>query len=465
MRRPASWAWLLLLLAVKAHSTQLRALKLRGGAAALSAAKPGLQPRLNVTAKQLERGGALAAAKPTPQPRTNVTAEAEADLAAFLAFRARVARLFEYKAALLRRNYARLAEHLQSVTTYDFIHEARDLVRRWMPRLRITSFTRLLLLILLLVRRAKPHKHTRLLRQLRQVHFTAFTSEVGESMRPLMAPWKVTLCYVISRTYVALDILLHTANELWVRGLTWRVLRALIFISTFHALATMMVPAYLVHAAVHLTQHTLQLSTAAAAAAAAAAANGSPEAAAVAAAAGEAAAAMTDARLLPTVVGLLTIPLLPLLDKPMEHALEYAFGRVWPLPPRPLGEHASRRIHRSLAQPERALHHRDVHREQAEMTSSRMGPAPRMAPSAHHFAHEDGETRYEPKSRAQITPAMRAVLETNAAAARRPAAVPVPSASAGGAIGGRSTGVAAPGAAAAGAAAGAAAAAGTTIRQ
>ena len=264
MRRSASWAWLLLLpLAVKVHSTQLRAFKLRGGAAALSAAKPGLQPRLNVTAKQLERGGALAAAKPTPQPRTNVTAEAEADLAAFLAFRARVARLFEYKAALLRRNYARLAEHLQSVTTYDFIHEARDLVRRWMPRLRITSFTRLLLLILLLVRRAKPHKHTRLLRQLRQVHFTAFTSEVGESMRPLMAPWKVTLCYVISRTYVALDILLHTANELWVRGLTWRVLRALIFISTFHALATMMVPAYLVHAAVHLTQHTLQLSTAA----------------------------------------------------------------------------------------------------------------------------------------------------------------------------------------------------------
>ena len=228
MRRPASWAWLLLLLlAVKAHSTQLRALKLRGGAAALSAAKPGLQPRLNVTAKQLERGGALAAAKPSLQPKTNVTAEAEADLAAFLAFRARVARLFEYKAALLRRNYARLAEHLQSVTTYDFIHEARDLMRRWMPRLRITSFTRLVLLILLLVRRAKPHKHTRLLRQLRQVHFTAFTSEVGESMRPLMAPWKVTLCYVISRTYVTLDILLHTANELWVRGLTWRVLRTL----------------------------------------------------------------------------------------------------------------------------------------------------------------------------------------------------------------------------------------------
>jgi hypothetical protein len=42
-----------------------------------------------------------------------------------------------------------------------------------------------------------------------------------------MAPWKVTLCYVISRTYVTLDILLHTANELWVRGLTWRVLRTL----------------------------------------------------------------------------------------------------------------------------------------------------------------------------------------------------------------------------------------------
>ena len=65
---------------------------------------------------------------------------------------------------------------------------------------------------------------------------------------------------------------------------------------------------------------------------------------------------MTDARLLPTVVGLLTIPLLPLLDKPIEHALEYAFGRVWPLPPRPLGAPASRRSHRSITQPERALH-------------------------------------------------------------------------------------------------------------
>jgi len=60
--------------------------------------------------------------------------------------------------------------------------------------------------------------------------------------------------------------------------------------------------------------------------------------------------------LLPTVVGLLTIPLLPLLDKPMEHALEYAFGRVWPLPPRPLGAPASRFRHRSITQPERALH-------------------------------------------------------------------------------------------------------------
>ena len=85
----------------------------------------------------------------------------------------------------------------------------------------------------------------------------AFTSEVGESFRPLVALWKVRAAYAISWSYVSIDVILRTCDELALRGRTWRVLRTLVFFSAFHTIATMLLPAFLIHAAVHHSARAL----------------------------------------------------------------------------------------------------------------------------------------------------------------------------------------------------------------
>eukprot|EP00322_Chrysochromulina_rotalis_P024078 CAMPEP_0115858036 /NCGR_PEP_ID=MMETSP0287-20121206/15887_1 /TAXON_ID=412157 /ORGANISM="Chrysochromulina rotalis, Strain UIO044" /LENGTH=355 /DNA_ID=CAMNT_0003312281 /DNA_START=70 /DNA_END=1137 /DNA_ORIENTATION=- len=144
-----------------------------------------------------------------------------------------------------------------------------------------------------------------------RLRLTAFTSEVGESLRPLVQPWKVKLAYVVSWTYVILDVLIRTADEMSLRGHSWRAVRTLLFFSTFHSIATMLLPAYCIHTAVHQAQLAVAHFSARA-------------------------AWLQRSELLrvwtPTALGLLLIPLMPLLDEPMEHLLESGFGFLWPLP-------------------------------------------------------------------------------------------------------------------------------------
>ena len=211
----------------------------------------------------------------------------------------------------------------------------------------------------------------------------AFTSEFGESFRPLMALWKVNLAYAVSWTYVILDVLLRAADDLALRGRTLRVVRTFLFFSIFHSIATMLIPAVVIHSSVHQVDHVLAklLPMAAASTAASAAPNTAEEqslwssvaaaaagfapasepatAAAIAAMTASAAAAADTAAVggaaastqvptlllglrlrtalrtwLPSLVGLVLIPLMPLLDEPAEHLLEHAFQRLWPLLPR-----------------------------------------------------------------------------------------------------------------------------------
>ena len=107
----------------------------------------------------------------------------------------------------------------------------------------------------------------------------AFTSEFGESFRPLMALWKVNLAYAVSWTYVILDVLLRAADELALRGRTLRVVRTFLFFSIFHSIATMLIPAVVIHSSVHQVDHVLAklLPMAAASTAASAAPNTAEE--------------------------------------------------------------------------------------------------------------------------------------------------------------------------------------------
>ena len=80
---------------------------------------------------------------------------------------------------------------------------------------------------------------------------TAFTSEVGESLRPLVAAGYVSAAYAVSWLYVSLDVVLRAGDEYAFRGRTWRVVRTLLFFGIFHSVATMLLPAMIIHAAVH----------------------------------------------------------------------------------------------------------------------------------------------------------------------------------------------------------------------
>jgi len=132
-----------------------------------------------------------------------------------------------------------------------------------------------------------------------KARYLAYSSDVGEAMRPVVPPVLVNATYAIAVGYCCYDIAQHAAAEQ--KKPHGEVVRAIAHQSTFHALASIGLPFLIIHTAVHFA-HT--------------ATKKSPPAV---------------ARWGPTVVGLLLIPLLPFVcDEPVEHALDYAFEKGWP---------------------------------------------------------------------------------------------------------------------------------------
>jgi hypothetical protein len=193
---------------------------------------------------------------------------------------------------------------------------------------------------------------------------TAFTSEVGESVRPLVDLWKVRAAYAVSWTYVFLDVLLRTADELTLHGQTWRVLRTFIFFSIFHTVATMLIPAFLIHAAVHHSGRAITSFT-----------TDSPQLALL--------------WWVPTAVGLALIPLMPLFDEPIEHLLKWVFSKLWPV----------RR--RRVASDYQALSQRELQKPNEGSSQRAPGQTTRPTPQSHEEpelqrATGKGEPSYSP---------------------------------------------------------------------
>ena len=132
---------------------------------------------------------------------------------------------------------------------------------------------------------------------------TAFVSEVGESIRPVsgVRSWHVNLFYLVSILYVTIDTLVRTLEEARAQNRRPQVWRVFIFMSVFHTIATMLIPAVAIHEAVHLTKAALR-----------------------------AVAATRAERWMPTLVGLMLIPALPLVDHPIHWLLGNALEAVWP---------------------------------------------------------------------------------------------------------------------------------------
>ena len=127
----------------------------------------------------------------------------------------------------------------------------------------------------------------------------AFTSEVGESLRPLIQPWKVDLAYVVSWLYCIVDVVLSGIEASAAGWRTGAIARNVVHMVIFHSIATMLIPAVLIHEAVHYSAVLIR----------ACGASGMPY-----------------AKWWPTALGLALIPAMPLFDPPVEALLDRAFG-------------------------------------------------------------------------------------------------------------------------------------------
>ncbi len=131
--------------------------------------------------------------------------------------------------------------------------------------------------------------------------FIAYTSDIGESARPVMPSWFVNGCYGLTFLYVGVAVYHHTEEASSAGASQNMVMRTFLHTSVFELLASVALPSLIIHQAVHFAQNH---------------ANKLP--------------AGPVARWAPTAVGLACIPFLPYLDPPAEKAIDAAFEYAWP---------------------------------------------------------------------------------------------------------------------------------------
>jgi len=132
------------------------------------------------------------------------------------------------------------------------------------------------------------------------VRYAAYTSDVGESFRPVVHPRIVTCTYGISWLYVLGDVAWEGYKARARPEPTGHVTKTVVERMLFQSLASMAFPALLIHTQVRIFKKLF-----------------------------------TRVRRFqkwgPTVAGLGLVPLLPyILDKPIEHGLQWLIGSVWP---------------------------------------------------------------------------------------------------------------------------------------
>ncbi len=132
------------------------------------------------------------------------------------------------------------------------------------------------------------------------IRYLAYTSDVGEAFRPIAHPRVVTGAYAISWGYVLFDC----ANEGYKQKKHGHdnnhIIRAVTERALFQSIASMALPAFTIHTTVNIFKSVLK--------------NGRYQ------------------RWGPTIAGLGVVPFLPFMfDYPVEHGLQFAFSKVWPV--------------------------------------------------------------------------------------------------------------------------------------
>jgi hypothetical protein len=134
--------------------------------------------------------------------------------------------------------------------------------------------------------------------------YVAYSSDVGESMRPVLRPWMVNATYGVAIGYVLYDAGSDVKRKMDAGHSTEVLLATGTYKLVFHGLVSLAMPAVIIHSAVHQAHDLF---------------------------AREAFSKMPRVvKWGPSAVGLGLIPLMPLLDPPAEHVLEAVFDKVWP---------------------------------------------------------------------------------------------------------------------------------------
>lgn len=133
----------------------------------------------------------------------------------------------------------------------------------------------------------------------------AYTSDVGESFRPILPNWVVNAGYAVSIGYVFTDVA-YSAKLEHERGSSQElVARQAVETTVFQFIASLAIPTMLIHTAVHQTQNAVKRM---------------PKLPSMVMVWG------------PSCVGLALVPILPIVDEPVEKATEMLFDAVWPTP-------------------------------------------------------------------------------------------------------------------------------------
>ena len=130
------------------------------------------------------------------------------------------------------------------------------------------------------------------------VRHLAYASDVGEAFRPTVPRWAVNATYGIAVGYVAADVVSQSAKASLAGADRTEVARVAAQTTTFQLLASILTPFVAIHSQVALFSKLLKNTPA--------------------------------AKFGPSAAGLALIPFLPLVDEPIEHAVEQAFGALWP---------------------------------------------------------------------------------------------------------------------------------------
>mmetsp|Transcript_14367 Transcript_14367/g.29797 ORF Transcript_14367/g.29797 Transcript_14367/m.29797 type:complete len:239 (-) Transcript_14367:179-895(-) len=134
--------------------------------------------------------------------------------------------------------------------------------------------------------------------------YIAYSSDVGESLRPVLKRWQVNLSYGIAGAYVLGETAVAGYRKKEQDCNNEVVAAACAHTALFQFAASLALPAVIIHTVVHQVQHVLDKPRF----------TNRP----------------TLLRYGPSAVGLSIVPFLPLLDPPCEWVIDFLFDRWWP---------------------------------------------------------------------------------------------------------------------------------------